>query len=45
MSLRNYLITCLVAAVVTAAVILLVPGVAETLEALLLGFLSTYASS
>jgi len=45
MSSKNYLITCLVAALATSAVILLVPGVAQTLETLLLGFLSTYASS
>ena len=45
MSLRNYLLTCVAVAVFTAAVILLVPGVAETLEAMLLAFLSTYASS
>lgn len=45
MSLRNYLLTCVIVSVFTAAVILLVPGVAETLEAMLLAFLSTYASS
>ena len=45
MSLRNYLLTCLAVSVLTIAVILLLPGVAETLEALLLAFLSTYASS
>ncbi|MFN3163094.1 MAG: hypothetical protein ACE37N_06345 [Pseudohongiellaceae bacterium] len=44
MSLRNYLLTCAAVTVATAAVILLVPGVAEFLEAQLLGFLSTYAS-
>lgn len=44
MSWRNYTISCVVVAVLTASVILYVPGVAQTLEAQLLGFLAANAS-
>ena len=44
MSLRNYLITCLAVSVVTVVTILFVPGVADTLEGRLLGFLAANAA-
>jgi hypothetical protein len=44
MSWKNYGISCLAVAILTAAIILLVPGLAEALEVRLLTFLSTNAS-
>ncbi len=43
MKARNYLILCVVVAVVVALTVLYVPGVAETIETQLLTFLSTNA--
>jgi hypothetical protein len=44
MSLRNYLLLCAGLAGVTAVSILLVPGVAQLFESLILGFLFTFAN-
>lgn len=44
MSWRNYAISCLAVSFVTVVVILFVPGVAQALEAQLLGFLAANAS-
>ena len=43
MSLKNYAITCAAVALLTAGLILFVPGLAETLETGLLVFLMTNA--
>jgi len=40
---KNYLILCVIVAVIVALTILYGPGVAETIEGRLLGFLSTNA--
>ncbi len=43
MTLRNYLILCALGSLVAVLAILLVPGVGETIEGILLAFLSTNA--
>jgi len=43
LSTKNYVILCVVVALVTAAIILFVPGLSETIESRLLQFLSTNA--
>ncbi len=43
MKARNYLILCVVVAVVVALTVLYVPGVAKVIETVLLTFLSTNA--
>lgn len=43
MSTRNYLVACLVIAVVWGAALLYVPGLSDAVESLLLGFLATNA--
>lgn len=44
MTLRNYLILCAAGSVLTVLTLLLVPGVGETIEGLLIAFLSTNAN-
>ncbi len=44
MKWKNYLVLCLLLSVGFSASILFVPGLSETLEGVLLGFLSTNAS-
>ena len=44
MMLRNYLMLCAAGAAITALAILLVPGVADAFEGILLAFLSSNAS-
>ncbi len=44
MTLRNYLILCTAGSVLTVLTLLLVPGVGETIEGLLIAFLSTTAN-
>ena len=44
MTLRNYLILCAAGSVLTVLTLLLVPGVGETIEGLLIAFLSTTAN-
>lgn len=43
MKAKSYLTLCAVIAVVWAATLLLVPAVSDTVEQLMIGFLSTYA--
>lgn len=43
MSMRNYLILCVLLAAVTALAVLLIPGLGETIERVVLGFLSRNA--
>ncbi len=43
MSVRNYLILCVLVAVTVSLIVLFVPGVADTIERELLGFLSRNA--
>ena len=43
MKARNYLILCAVIAVAWAVILLSVPTVSDTVEQLMIGFLSTYA--
>ncbi|MFT7471046.1 MAG: hypothetical protein ACI8XU_000940 [Kiritimatiellia bacterium] len=44
MTSRNYLILCAAGSVLTVLTLLLVPGVGETIEGLLIAFLSTTAN-
>jgi len=44
MTLRNYLILCAAGSLLTILILLLVPGVGESIEGLLISFLSTNAS-
>jgi hypothetical protein len=44
MTSRNYLILCAAGSVITVLTLLLVPGVGETIEGLLIAFLSTTAN-
>ena len=44
MTSRNYLILCIAGSVLTVLTLLLVPGVGETIEGLLIAFLSTTAN-
>ena len=44
MTLRNYLILCAAGALLTVCVLLIVPSVGETIENLLIAFLSTNAN-
>jgi len=44
MTLKNYLLLCAVGSVVTVLAILLLPGVANAFEGILLAFLSSNAS-
>jgi hypothetical protein len=44
MTLRNYLILCAAGALLTVLVLALVPSVGETIEGLLIAFLSTNAN-
>jgi hypothetical protein len=44
MTLRNYLILCAAGSLLTVAVLLLVPGVGESIEGALISFLSTNAN-
>lgn len=44
MTLRNYLILCAAGSLIAILAVLLVPGVGETIEGLLLGFLSSNAN-
>jgi hypothetical protein len=43
MKTKNYLILCAVITVVWAATLMLVPAVSDTVEQIMIGFLSTYA--
>jgi hypothetical protein len=43
MQAKSYLILCTVITVVWAVTLLLVPAVSDTVEQLMIGFLSTYA--
>ncbi|MDB0051881.1 hypothetical protein N9F57_03250 [Gammaproteobacteria bacterium] len=44
MTLRNYLILCAVGSLLTVLILLLVPSVGESIEGLLIAFLSTNAN-
>ncbi|MEO1930643.1 MAG: hypothetical protein ABGX41_01925 [Pseudohongiella sp.] len=44
MTLRNYLTLCAIGSLLTVLVLLLVPGVGEFIEGLLIAFLSTNAN-
>jgi hypothetical protein len=44
MTLRNYLILCAAGSLLTVLILLLVPGVGESIEGLLIAFLSTNAN-
>ena len=44
MTLRNYLILCAAGSVLTVLVLLLMPGVGESIEGFLIAFLSTNAN-
>lgn len=44
MTSRNYLILCAAGSVLTVLTLLLVPGVGESIEGLLIAFLSTTAN-
>jgi hypothetical protein len=44
MTLRNYLILCAAGSLLTVLVLLLVPGIGETVEGLLIAFLSSNAT-
>ena len=44
MTSRNYLILCAAGSALTVLTLLLVPGVGETIEGLLIAFLSTTAN-
>ncbi len=44
MTLRNYLILCAAGSLVTVLAMMLIPGVADTFESVLLLFLSTNAN-
>lgn len=44
MTLRNYLILCAAGSLLTVLTLLLIPGVGETIEGLLITFLSTNAN-
>jgi len=44
MTLRNYLILCATGSLLSVLVLLLVPGVGETIEGLLIAFLSSNAT-
>ena len=44
MTLRNYLILCAAGSVLTVLVLLLMPGVGESIEAFLIAFLSSNAN-
>lgn len=44
MTLRNYLILCAAGSVLTVLILLLVPGVGESIEASLIAFLSANAN-
>ncbi|MFT5102328.1 MAG: hypothetical protein ACJAX5_001157 [Patiriisocius sp.] len=43
MKTKNYLILCVVITIVWATTLLLVPAVSDTVEQVMIGFLSTYA--
>ncbi|MFK7865619.1 MAG: hypothetical protein AB8B95_15495 [Pseudohongiellaceae bacterium] len=44
MTMKNYLIVCAAGSVATIAILLLVPSIGETIEGLLITFLSTNAN-
>lgn len=44
MTLRNYLILCAAGSLLTVLILLLVPGIGETIEGLLIAFLSSTAN-
>jgi len=44
MTLKNYLILCAAGSVLTIAVLLLVPSIGESIEAMLIAFLSSNAT-
>lgn len=44
MTLRNYIKFCAIGSALTVIILLLVPGVGETIEGLLIAFLSTNAN-
>jgi len=43
MKTKNYLILCAVITVIWSATLILVPAVSDTVEQIMIGFLSTYA--
>jgi hypothetical protein len=44
MTLKNYLILCAAGSLLTVLILLLVPGIGEAIEGLLIAFLSTTAN-